>query len=250
MLNRFLLVLDVLLVITAGALVVHLYRAWMAEPPGGGAAAGAPTPLGLAAPTPAPAPSPTASLSAFTMIAERNLFSSTRNEATPEPPKPPMGTPAAAPAVPKPRLYGVVLGRDEGPRAYLEDPRTRKVFGYAVGDTVAESRVERISADRVVLRRGEEIFEVLLRDPSKPKPAPAPAAPVVPGMPGFPGQAPGAVSPQTPQVGVPGQVIVPGAPAPGATPFAPSRPQIRPQQIMPRVPVVPTPSEPTGDEES
>lgn len=257
MLNRLLLVLDALLVITGGVLGVHLYRVWTAEPPGVSPPAGALTTLGPAAP--GPAPSPAGSLSGFTMIAERNLFSPTRNETAPESAKPPTRTSATAPQVPKPRLYGVVLGRDGGPRAYLEDPRTRKVFGYAVGDTVAESRVERISADRVVLRRGEEVFEVLLRDPSKPKPAPASAPPTVPGVPGFPGQTPG-----SPQPGAPGQAVVPGASpfgqpgstvpsvtpqAPAGTPFVPGRPPIRPQRI-PLPPGAPTAPEPSGDEES
>jgi hypothetical protein len=67
-------------------------------------------------------------------------------------------------------LHGVVL---DGPksRAYLEDPLVKRTFGYAVGDTLG-GRVESIAADRVVIGRGDESVEVLLRDPSKPRPTP------------------------------------------------------------------------------
>jgi Type II secretion system protein C len=199
MLNRLLIVLDILLVIAAGALVVHLYRVGTAMPVA--RAAPPPAPASAAAPPPATAASPAPSLATYTVVAERNLFSPTRNEAGPEPPKPTVATANPAANAPKPRLYGIVIGRDGGSRAYLEDPKTRRVFGYEVGDTVADSRVERIGNDRVVLRRGAESYEVLLRDPSKPRPAPAPTA--------------GAPAPATP----------PGAPAPTpATPGAPATP--------------------------
>ena len=78
--------------------------------------------------------------------------------------------PVAA-AGPKPVLHGVVL---DGPksRAYLEDPLVKRTFGYAVGDTLGGGRVESIAADRVVIGRGDGSVEVLLRDPSKPRPTP------------------------------------------------------------------------------
>ena len=47
-------------------------------------------------------------------------------------------------------------------RAYIEDPRTGKVTGYALGDTVGDSRIERIQVDRVVLRHRHEIVQLLL----------------------------------------------------------------------------------------
>jgi hypothetical protein len=93
---------------------------------------------------------------------------------------------------------------------------------------VADSRVEQIDADRVLMRRRGESFEVLLRDPSKPKPAPrrpwqprgadsgvSPTPGAVPplgrpGAPGFPGQIPGQGSPETPQAGLPGPPATPG----------------------------------------
>ena len=286
MLKRLLLVLDVVLVVTAGTLGVELHRIWTAAqaaaapagpPPGAGERPSAPAPAPAARP---PAPSGSASM----VIAERNLFSPTRAEVLPEPPKPTQ-TATAAPQPParpveKPRLYGVVIGADGGSRAYLWDPQTRKVFGYKVGDSLADSRVEEIGGDRVVMRRGEDVFEVLLRDPSKPRPAPAPVAPAppagvppapvpaprqVPGAPSpqfpqrlFPGSAPGAgrSSPFTPPGGAmtPGQPLVPGQspfgspgattpPRPGTFPFTPGRPSLR---MPPGVPAPPQSSREAG----
>jgi len=221
MLNRLLLVLDVLLLAAAGALGVELHRIWTEAPP----AAAAPSPPAAAGPEPAaPAPAakpPAASPAVYAVIAERNLFSPTRAEVAPDPAK--SATPVTAAAAPtpparpveRPRLYGVVLGADGGPRAYLWDPQTKKVFGYKVGDAVAESRLEQINGDRVVLRRGGEVFEVLLHDPSKPRAAaPPPPAAAIPGQP-VPGQFPGQLPGQ-----FPGQL--PGQPAaPFGLPVAP-----------------------------
>jgi hypothetical protein len=107
------------------------------------------------------------SAAGYGVIATKNLFSASRTEA-------PAG-PAAA-AGPKPVLHGVVV---DGPksRAYLEDPVVKRTFGYAVGDTLGGGRVESITADRVVIGRGDGSVEVLLRDPSKPRPATTAAAP-------------------------------------------------------------------------
>jgi Type II secretion system protein C len=270
MLNRLFLVLDVLLLVTAGALGVHLYRIWAASPP----AAAAPPPAAPTAPVPAAAAAPrSASPATLGIIAERNLFSPTRSEVAPEPPKPVTATPMApVRPVEKPRLYGVVLGTDGGARAYLWDPQTRKVFGYKVGDSLGDSRVEQINPDRVVLRRSGEALEVLLRDPAKPKPAPAVPAPVAvpgvpgsPGMPQFPGQFPGAPGQATSPIpqAVPGQPGSEGAPTftppavggptfptqrPGA-PAYPVRPPVRippGQPAGPRSPAQPQPSGESG----
>ena len=123
--------------------------------------------------TTATAPSVSAPLSAagYSVIATKNLFSPSRTEA----PAGPVAT-----AGPKPVLHGVVV---DGPksRAYLEDPVVKRTFGYAVGDILGGGRVESITADRVVIGRGDGSVEVLLRDPSKPRPAtttaPAPGGP-------------------------------------------------------------------------
>jgi len=135
----------------------------------------------------------------------------------------------------KPNLHGVVL-REGAPIAYLEDPLTKRIAGYRIGDPIAGGTVQTISADAVVIARPDGVVDVRLRDPSKPRP-PAPAAggqpPVqgqpIPGVQGLP-PVPGAVQPPapipqpTPGVGVPrvlppgqpgAQVIQPGQTAPG-----------------------------------
>src|SRR6185295_15350236 len=121
----------------------------------------------VAAPPAAVAPGPP--LTAFNVVAERNLFSPTRTETAPEPPRSSAGLTPAAPPAPKPRLYGVVILAEGRGRAYLEDVQRRKVFSYSVGDLVGDARLEQIKSDRVVLRRGGETFEVLLNDPAKPR---------------------------------------------------------------------------------
>src|SRR3989475_11843541 len=74
----------------------------------------------------------------------------------------------------KPSLHGVVL-RDGAPIAYLEDPLTKRIAGYRIGDPIAGGTVKTISADAVVIARPDGVVDVRLRDPSKPRP-PAPAA--------------------------------------------------------------------------
>ena len=168
------------------------------------AAAGA-----AAAATPA-APRPPAA--AYNVVATRNVFSPTRTETTEAP-----GAGAAL-AVVKLTLHGVVL-RDTNPIAYLEDPLTKRVAGYRIGDTIAGGKVEAIAADRVVIARPEGTVDVRLRDPSKPRPAP-PAPAAAPGAPGVPG-APPAVGP--PRIPIqPPQVQNPGG-LPPSSPLLPSR---------------------------
>jgi hypothetical protein len=106
---------------------------------------------------------------AYGTIASRNLFSPDRSEA------PSSNTAAnALAAVPKPSLHGVIL-RDGAPVAYLEDPITKRVAGYRVGDSVAGGTLQSISEDRVILMRPEGQVDVRLHDPSRPRP-PVPAA--------------------------------------------------------------------------
>jgi hypothetical protein len=161
-------------------------------------------------------------------VATRNLFSPTRSES------PPTATVAAAPTAAKPNLYGVVL-RDGAPMAYLEDPGTKRVAGYRVGDAVAGGTVQTINADHVVIARADGTMDVRLRDPGKPRPsAPPPAAPAQPvaGAPLLPGVIPPAVVPVQPGQAVappgavvppPGQVVQPTAPpVPGRRPLPPN----------------------------
>jgi hypothetical protein len=170
------------------------------------------------------APPPAEPASSFSVVASRNLFSPTRTEA------PVTATPTTAgPPMPKPNLYGIIL-RDGAPVAYLEDPASKRVGGYRVGDAVAGGTVKRIGADHVVLNRPEGDVSVRLRDPSKPRPvvpvagptpppaAGAPTGPIVPGAPGVP---PAVATPQVPQ---PGQGI--------------TRPPL-PSPVLPRRPLPP-----------
>ncbi len=151
-------------------------------------------------------------LPSYSVIATKSLFNPNREES---------GTVQVAPTV-KPILQGVVL-RDDKPSAFLEDPATKKVLPYQLGDTVAGGQLERIEVDRVVIRRGDGTFEVLLKDPSKPKPVAAtpPATPAPGARPGTPG-AP--ISPATPAVQQPAPQPPAAATTPRPLPFR--RPQL------------------------
>ncbi len=173
-------------------------------------------------PVPAPAPAaqraaaasrPTATteagdpgLDAFAVIAAQSLFNPGRSETAV----------AAAVSVAKPILHGVVIHGAQS-RAYLEDPTAKRVAGYSVGDTIGGGKIQKIADDRVVIARPEGLIEVLLQDPSKPRPAPTATA--VPAGAAAPGQlAPSQVAP--------GQVVSP-VPGPPATQPPSTVPQFR-----------------------
>jgi hypothetical protein len=144
-------------------------------------------------------------MDAFAVIAAQNLFNPGRSE-----------TVAVAVSVAKPILHGVVIHGAQS-RAYLEDPTAKRVAGYSVGDTIGGGKIQKIADDRVVIARPEGLIEVLLQDPSKPRPAPAATA-VPAGAP-----APGQLAPS--QV-APGQVVSP-VPGPPATQPPSTVPQFR-----------------------
>ena len=89
-------------------------------------------------------------------------------------------------------LQGVVVEGGRG-RAFLEEPATKRVAAFSVGDSVPGGVIENISDDRVVIAAPGGLREVLLRDPSKPRPVlaaavttPAAAPATAPALPSTP----------------------------------------------------------------
>jgi Type II secretion system protein C len=192
------------------------------------------------APTPSPPPAAVAPPSGAVpaaSIASHNLFSPTRTEE--------LATAAVGPAVnvPKPSLHGVVL-RDNGPVAFLEDPSTKRVAGYRVGDHVAGGTVQTIGADKIVLLRPEGPVDIRLHDPARPRP-PAPAAPGQPGAPGAaaPTPYPGAPVPTPPSV-TPPSPTQPQTAQPAEGPGAPDSGRSLPPNLVRRPPRGVTPLTP------
>ena len=217
---RRLIVLNAALALVALAAIGYVVRELRAPAPTPRAAR---RPATTAAPavTTAPADDRTPT-GAYGVVVARNLFSPTRSET----PAPPAG--AQAP-VAKPNLYGVLLS-DANPVAYLEDPVTKRVAGYRLGDSVAGGTLKQITADYVVLNRPEGDINVRLRDASKPRPA----APV-PGQPGATMAPPVAGVPGAPRpVGMPPTMPVPQPPAPNfTTPQPPGAPAVLPRRPLP-----------------
>jgi hypothetical protein len=161
-------------------------------------------------------------LTIYNVIVAKHLFNPSRSEGGPAPTAP------APPPPPKPTLLGVVVDGQKS-RAYLEDAVTKRVFGYRIGDSVSGGRLDKITDDKVVIVRPDGAIDVLLRDPSKPKPQ----TPTSAGAPAQPGQ------PAVPQAGAP-QPSSPGAP-PGQPPMTPRAvrrlpvdPQTQPQPQPPQ----------------
>ena len=225
---RRLLVLNVVLGLVSLAFAVGIVRSLVVKRP-----LPAPVPARTAAaPTPAASGAPVEpGPEAFAVIAAGNPFNPGRSETAT----------AAAVSVVKPILHGIVISGTMS-RAFLEDPSLKRVSGYSVGDSVGGGRLQKIADDRVVIARPEGTVEVLLQDPSKPRPAaaPVPVVTAVPGQP-TPGLAPGQPVPPAPAVS--GQLVPPPppppptpqvapAPAPGA---APTQSPMIPSQLRRRV---------------
>jgi len=87
-----------------------------------------------------------ASPALYSTIGSRNLFSPTRADTH--------KTDAALTIVGQLNLFGVALAGEHS-IAYLEDPVSKRVFGYRLGDSVAGGVIRAIEADRVVLLKGE-----------------------------------------------------------------------------------------------
>ena len=230
-----LIVLNALLLALAAGGTVYIVRQLTSPMPMPQAGHGRPAPPGPAMGDVTPAPP-----GGYSSVVARNLFSPNRTETPPAP------TVASSPAV-KPNLYGVVL-REGSPIAYLEDPSTKRVAGYRVGDAVAGGTVQTISADGVVINRPDGNMDVRLHDPSKPRPTPVAlppggltgphpgvAAAPMPGVIPPAGQIPGAIPGAQPPVIAPppGQLAQPGQP-----PFVPGR-RALPPNLLRRLPQIP-----------
>ena len=228
---RRLLVLNVALGLVCLFFAVGIVRALLVKHP-------LPRPTTPRAVAPAP-PMVTAaagnpSAEAYAAIAAQNLFNPGRSETA--------SATAATLAVVKPILHGVVIEGAKS-RAFLEDPSVKRTGGYSVGDSVGGGRIQKIADDRVVIARPEGIVEVLLQDPSKPRPvAPGPAGPVVtvpgqpvPGqpVPGQPFPAPGQVAP-VPVQPAPLVQAPPSAPVQVAPPPPPGAPPAQQPAIPPQ----------------
>ena len=220
------LALDGLLVIASIFFATQIWRSIVAPSPIAGMRSRPPASASLArgpAAMPAGARAPLAS---YAVIGTKSLFSPARTE----------GDAAAGPAQsgPRPFLYGVVLATDLS-IAYLEDPGSKRVTGYRVGDAIAGGTLTVIAPDHVVLKRSDGMVDVPLRDPAKPRaaapePAPPAGAPqTAPPPPAFP-------QPQMPPPvpGMPGQP--PAAGLPGGFP--------QPPGLRRRLPVLPAPGAP------
>src|SRR5687768_4137208 len=204
MMPKRLLALNVVMATVAALALIYIVQQAMAPIPMPGAARPRPVAAATAA---APADTPRPSTGAYGVVTARNLFSPTRSEA------PASSVAINTPPLVKPNLFGVVL-REGAPIAYLEDPATKRVAGYRVGDSIVGGTVQKISADGVTISRPDGSVDVRLRDPSRPRPAPV-AQPPAAGTPGAPPVAgstlPGVIPPAAapPQVaqppGTPGQ---------------------------------------------
>jgi hypothetical protein len=224
---RKLVALNLALAAAATLLIVYIVRQFLAPMPlpVGGRRTAAPAAASAAAETPPTPPG------AYGVVAARNLFSPTRTEAP--------ATAIAGSAAPlvKPNLFGVVV-RESGSIAYLEDPTTKRVAGYRVGDRILGGTVQTIKADGIVIDGGGVSMDVRLHDPGKPRSQTATAAPTTPtALPVLPGMIPPAPTTPTmpttaapfPQVvqpptqsGVP-MGVVPGQPT-GVLPGQPGQP--------------------------
>jgi len=155
---RRLLVLNAVLAIVSAAFAVGIVRTLLIKqsvpPPAPRQTSAAPQPAKVAE---AAYPGP----EAHAVIVAQNLFNPARRE-----------TATAAVAVAKPVLHGIVIDGAKS-RAFLEDPAVKRVGGYSVGDTVSGGKIQKIADDRVVIVGPEGVMEVLLQDPSKPRPVPA-----------------------------------------------------------------------------
>jgi len=214
--------LNVVLAVMSALLLAYIARQLLAPTPlpVGGRRAAATTVV------PPAAEPPRAPAGSYTVVAARNLFNPSRSESASS-----GATATAAMPLARPNLFGVVV-RDGGSIAYLEDPVTKRVVGYRVGDKLIGGTVQTIKADSVVIERPDGPLDVRLRDPGKPRAAATPGAPGVPQLGGQPFQ-PGGFQPGAFPAPQPGAAVLPGMIPPVASPQA----QPLPPRAMPRGPL-------------
>jgi hypothetical protein len=189
--SRNLVAVNAALAALATALVVYIASQFVARAPLPAGGRRPPQPVTSAGTVEAPR----APASAYNVVAARNLFSPTRTEAT-------SATSVAATPLVRPNLFGVVV-RDGGSIAYLEDPTTKRVAGYRVGDQILGGKVQAIRGD-VVTIDAPGLPGVI--PPAAPPAAAAPSQPQVAQPPMQPAQPPQPMMPgQPPVVGVPTQ---------------------------------------------
>lgn len=226
MMPKRLLALNVVMAAVAALAVIYIVQQAMAPMPMPGAGRARPV---VPPTTASPADTPRPPAGAYGVVTARNLFSPTRSEA------PASSVAANTPPLVKPNLFGVVL-REGAPIAYLEDPATKRVAGYRVGDSIVGGTIQKISADGVVIARPDGSVDVRLRDPSRPRPAPvAQAPPAAPGAPPVAGSVlPGVIPPAAapPRVAQP---VPAGQPPAG---FVPGRRPL-PPNLLRRMPQPP-----------
>ena len=139
-----------------------VYIIWQMTAPLGSSASTRPVPSPAAVveadTTPMP---PTAAV--YAMVGSRNVFSPTRTDTQKVDP---VVTIAGQPL----NLFGVVLAGERS-IAYLEDPTSKRVYAYRLGDSVAGGTIRAIEASHIVLERRNQRLDVSLHDPSRPKPS-------------------------------------------------------------------------------
>lgn len=136
-------------------------------------------------------------ISDYEAIVQKDLFRPSRSAAPPE-----MSFPLE-----KPKLFGTII-MDSGKSAILEDPITKTKKQYNLNDSVSGFIISDIQEDRVVLLRGTEKIEVMLREfkgvenmmmqppavqqlpPQRPQPVTRPKLVPTPRHPQAPGQPP------------------------------------------------------------
>src|SRR3989442_13484207 len=132
--------------------------------------------------------------------ARHNPFSPSRTET-------PQGPAAGVTQFPRPYLYGIVLTQTAR-IAYFEDPVTKRLAGYRVGDALIGGTLQRIDAEHVVIARPDGPVDVHLRDPGKPRSGavatgPLAGAPGLPPVPSLPSQMPSSGPSAPPQLMMP-----------------------------------------------